>query len=122
MSIEREDGLLGRVSGNIQVGDLSRNYVGDNQPQPINRPMDEGTYDEGSPEQALISKERWAIVRQVTLSNPETAPFLDWAIDHFSGYSFLEIGQRHGVSKNVAQYRVNTVVEYLKKRIKGHQF
>ncbi len=122
MSIEREDGLLGRSSGNLQIGDLARNYVGDNQPQPTNRPMDEGTYDDGSPEQVLISKERWRIVSQIVNSDPENRPYLDWAIDHFSGYSFSEIAERHGVTKNTAQYRVSSVLELLKAKLKGHQF
>lgn len=122
MSIERQDGLMGRSSGSLQTGDLARNYIGDNQPLPINRPMDEGTFDDDSPEKALISKERWAIVRQVVQSNPKVRPYLEWVLDLFSGYSCAEIAERYGVTRQVAFHKTTETIEYLRKRIQGHQF
>lgn len=105
----------------LRSGDYA-NIAGVNSACPIHVPINGDSFEQQDPEQTLISKERWAIVAQVVQANPKTRPYFDWAIDHFSGYTFSEIAGRHGVTKNEAQYRIQTVLDLLKNKIQGHQF
>lgn len=118
----REVIYLDHQATNLKIGDHERNYAGASTPKPKILTVEEGTRENETPEQALISKERWAIVRQVVLSNPKVSPYLEWLLDHFAGYSYAEIAERHQVTRQVAFHKITETIDYLQKRIKGHQF
>ncbi len=106
----------------LQVGDIEKNYAGGMSPKSSLSNHIGELQDDETPEKILISKERWAIVAHVIQENPEVCENLSLILDHFSGYSWAELGERHNVSRDVARGRVLKSIEYLKKRIKGHQF
>lgn len=115
-------GFSDKQPTSLSSGDIEKNYAGACSPVSTHLTVEEGIRDSENPEQILISKERWAIVSQVIHENPEVCENYDLLMDYFAGYSWTELGERHGVSRDVARGRVLKSVEYLKKRIQGHQF
>lgn len=113
---------LDHQATNLKLGDHERNYAGASSPRPKHLTIEEGTRENENPEQILISKQRWAIVAHVVQENPEVCENYDLIMDHFSGYSWTELGERHGLTRDIARGRVLKTVDYLKKRIQGHQF
>lgn len=105
----------------LSLGDYA-NIAGVNSPAPVHVPINGDTFNEDSPEHTLIWKERWQIVRQIIGSSDKHRPFVEWLLDHFSGYSFEEIGERYSVTRHIAFYRVNAMIEFLQLKIKGHPF
>lgn len=107
-------------TGNL--GDSEKNYAGASSPSQIHGEVIGGVCDNETPESLLIWKERWGKVQDLILENPKLAPYLDWLLDHFAGYSFAEIGERHKVTRQIAFHKVTEANAYLKKKIQGHQF
>lgn len=103
-------------------GDTDKFYAGALSPTQVHRELVEGACENENPESLLISKERWIQVSDLVRNNPKLAPYLEWLLDHFSGYSFEEIADRHRVTRQVAFHKVTETIEYLRKKIRGKQF
>lgn len=84
--------------------------------------INESRGDFENPERALISKERWAIVRQLLLAHEELRDFFSWTQDYLEGFKYAEIARKYAVSPYEARERVLKCLAYLRKKIKGHQF
>lgn len=98
------------------------NIAGVNSPEPIRVPINGDSHEEHTPEKAMITKERWETVEGLIRENPELCEHLDLVMDHFAGYSWGELSQRHHMSRDAARGKVTKCVEYLRKNILGKQF
>jgi hypothetical protein len=105
----------------LGFGDYA-NIANTNSAARVHVPLNRDTFDDETPERILISKERWAIIAQVVQENPDLCENYNLILDHFDGYSWAELGERHGITRDVARGRVIKTVSYLRKRIQGNQF
>jgi hypothetical protein len=98
------------------------NIAGVNSPEPIHVPINGDSCETHTPENEMISKERWETIKEIILRNPDLCEHFDLVMDHFAGYSWGELGQRYNMSRDVARGRVTKCIEYLRKQIIGKQF
>lgn len=105
----------------LMRGDYA-NIAGVNSPSPIHVPINGASVDNETPERLLISKERWEVVRDLLTQNPDLCGDTEMIMDHFSGYSWGDLGQRYGMSRESARHRVEKGVVYLRNNIRGKQF
>ena len=121
MSFDNGHHALTEGKTRVLPGDFC-NIAGVNSPAPIHGPLNRDSFEGRNPEIDMIFKERWDTVREIILGNPDLCENLDLVMDHFAGYSWGDLSQRHSMSRDAARGKVNKCIVYLRSKILGKQF